>query len=42
MSRNQKTFYPDVEIAFEITSEDEHYHVPLSLSPFAYSTYRGS
>ncbi len=42
MSRSQKTFYPDVETSFEITSEDEHYHVPLLLSPFAYSTYRGS
>ncbi len=40
-TRNVKTFYPQVEIAFEITG-DEHYHVPLLLSPFAYSTYRGS
>ncbi len=36
------TFYPEVLIVFEIASEDEHYHVPLLLSPFAYSTYRGS
>lgn len=35
------TFYPEVMIAFQITSQ-EHYHVPLLLSPFAYSTYRGS
>ena len=35
------TFYPEVTIAFEITGP-EHYHVPLLLSPFAYSTYRGS
>jgi 5-hydroxyisourate hydrolase len=34
-------FYPEVSIAFRIT-EDRHYHVPLLLSPFAYSTYRGS
>jgi 5-hydroxyisourate hydrolase len=35
------TFYPFVEIVFAITSA-EHYHVPLLLNPFGYSTYRGS
>ena len=35
------TFYPFVEITFEVTS-GEHYHIPLLLSPFGYSTYRGS
>ncbi len=35
-------FYPDVTIHFEITDASEHYHVPLLLSPFSYSTYRGS
>lgn len=35
------TFYPYVEIIFEITNA-EHYHVPLLLNPFGYSTYRGS
>lgn len=35
------TFFPFVEIAFYINST-AHYHVPLLLSPFAYSTYRGS
>ena len=35
------TFYPYVEIIFEIIS-DEHYHIPLLLSPFGYTTYRGS
>ncbi len=34
-------FYPEVSITFEIT-DAEHYHVPLLLSPFGYSTYRGS
>jgi 5-hydroxyisourate hydrolase len=38
----QETFYPSVEIAFKVQDADEHYHVPLLLSPFAYSTYRGS
>lgn len=35
-------FFPNVTIAFEITQPAEHYHVPLLLSPFGYSTYRGS
>jgi 5-hydroxyisourate hydrolase len=37
----QPTFYPEVTIVFEII-DGAHYHVPLLLSPFAYSTYRGS
>jgi 5-hydroxyisourate hydrolase len=36
-----KTFYPYVEIVFEVSGE-EHYHIPLLLNPFGYSTYRGS
>ena len=35
------TFYPYVEIVFDIES-NEHFHVPLLLNPFGYSTYRGS
>lgn len=34
-------FYPFVEIVFAVTAP-EHYHVPLLLNPFGYSTYRGS
>ena len=34
-------FYPEVVIAFRITA-DEHHHVPLLLSPYGYTTYRGS
>ena len=36
------TFYPVVSIDFAVTDSEQHYHVPLLLSPFAYSTYRGS
>ena len=36
-----QTFYPFVEIVFEINT-NAHYHVPLLLNPFGYSTYRGS
>ena len=35
-------FYPEVVVAFRIAEPQQHYHVPLLLSPFAYSTYRGS
>lgn len=36
------TFYPEVVITFTVADPAAHYHVPLLLSPFAYSTYRGS
>lgn len=38
---NQKSFYPFIEVVFEI-KDDNHYHVPITLSPFGYSTYRGN
>jgi 5-hydroxyisourate hydrolase len=36
-----QSFYPFVEICFTITTS-EHYHVPLLLNPYGYSTYKGS
>jgi hydroxyisourate hydrolase len=41
LSIHSKAFYPSIIIDFEIT-DDSHYHVPLLLNPFGYSTYRGS
>lgn len=35
-------FYPVVHIDFEVDDPAQHYHVPLLISPFGYSTYRGS
>jgi 5-hydroxyisourate hydrolase len=35
-------FYPEVPVTFRIGDPTEHYHVPLLISPFGYSTYRGS
>jgi 5-hydroxyisourate hydrolase len=35
-------FYPQVIIMFEVKNPREHYHLPLLLSPYGYSTYRGS
>ena len=37
-----QTFFPTVEVVFEIEKTGEHYHVPVLVSPFGYSTYRGS
>jgi 5-hydroxyisourate hydrolase len=38
----QHTFYPEAAVTFLVEEAGAHYHVPLVLSPFAYSTYRGS
>lgn len=38
----QPVFYPRVEVTFRVHSTSEHYHIPLLLSPYGYSTYRGS
>jgi 5-hydroxyisourate hydrolase len=37
-----ESFYPEVTISFNVTNAAAHYHVPLLLSPYGYSTYRGS
>ena len=37
-----QSFYPRVSVVFVIKDGSQHYHVPLLLSPFGYSTYRGS
>lgn len=41
-SYNHSGFFPEVTIVFRIEDVAQHYHVPLLLSPFGYSTYRGS
>ena len=37
-----QSFYPQVTVVFKIEDAGQHYHVPLLLNPFGYSTYRGS
>ena len=37
----QKTFYPFIEVVFEI-KDNQHYHITITLSPYGYSTYRGN
>lgn len=39
---NIASFYPEISVMFFIQDAAQHYHVPLLLSPFGYSTYRGS
>lgn len=41
-NQGTRTFYPLVPVIFEIVSPEQHYHVPLLLNPYGYSTYRGS
>ena len=40
-SLNEETFYPHIEVVFNLASSS-HYHVPITLSNFGYSTYRGN
>lgn len=40
--RGMSCFYPEVQLPFQVHDPAEHYHVPLLLSPYGYSTYRGS
>ncbi|MEH6570183.1 MAG: hydroxyisourate hydrolase [Halioglobus sp.] len=39
---NAPVFYPWAEVVFNIAGDGQHYHIPLLLSPYSYSTYRGS
>ncbi len=41
-SRGADAFYPEVNVVFRIDRAGQHHHVPLLLSPFGYTTYRGS
>ncbi|WP_435100387.1 hydroxyisourate hydrolase [Arhodomonas sp. AD133] len=42
MAASQPRFLDEVVLRFGIASPDEHYHVPLLISPYSYTTYRGS
>ncbi len=41
-SRGTEGLYPSVPVVFTVRDSSAHYHIPLLLSPFGYSTYRGS
>ncbi|MGV7211119.1 hydroxyisourate hydrolase [Oxalobacteraceae bacterium A2-2] len=38
----QDTFFPEIPVQFHVERTDQHYHIPLLLSPYGFSTYRGS
>lgn len=38
----EESFYPEITVAFTIADADQHYHVPILLNPYGFSTYRGS
>ena len=40
-AQDKESFYPFIDVVFEI-KDDSHYHVPITLSPYGYSTYRGN
>ena len=41
-ARKVDSFYPLVEITFQVRNAEQHFHIPLLLSPHGYTTYRGS
>ncbi|MFN3736060.1 hydroxyisourate hydrolase [Hydrogenophaga sp.] len=40
--QKQATFFPEIPVVFHVDSASQHYHVPLLLSPYGFSTYRGN
>ena len=38
----RETFFPEIPVIFEVKQTEQHYHIPLLLSPYGFSTYRGS
>ncbi len=41
-AQNIESFYPEVSLVFAVRDAAQHYHIPLLLSPYGYTTYRGS
>lgn len=42
ISEDGETFFPEIDVVFNVEDPEEHYHVPVIVSPFGYSTYRGN
>ncbi|APQ14063.1 hydroxyisourate hydrolase [Pseudomonas oryzihabitans] len=40
--QGRSAFFPEIPVVFEVTQPTQHYHIPLLLSPYGFSTYRGS
>lgn len=41
-AQKREVFYPEIQVMFNISGHDQHWHIPLLLSTYGYSTYRGS
>ncbi|MGL5403355.1 MAG: hydroxyisourate hydrolase [Acinetobacter sp.] len=41
-NNKQSSFFPEVPVIFSVDGNLEHYHIPLLISPYGYSTYRGN
>jgi 5-hydroxyisourate hydrolase len=41
-AQSVESFYPEVSVAFEVRDPEQHYHVPVLINPYGFSTYRGS
>lgn len=41
-SGNSELFFPEIDLVFRVTDAHGHYHVPVVVSPYGYSTYRGN
>ncbi|WP_227367836.1 hydroxyisourate hydrolase [Halomonas sp. M20] len=41
-AQGAETFFPEIPVPFTVEDTSQHYHIPLLLSPYGYSTYRGS
>jgi 5-hydroxyisourate hydrolase len=41
-TRRVDSFHPEVSVRFRVAADQAHYHIPLLLSPYSYTTYRGS
>ena len=41
-SANQGSFFPEINVVFQVSDQALHYHVPVVVSPYGYSTYRGN
>ena len=42
MSGDEATFFPEIDVVFNVENPEEDYHVPVIVSPYGYSTYRGN
>lgn len=42
MSEDGDAFFPEINVVFDVKDPEEDYHVPVIVSPYGYSTYRGN